>query len=170
VEFGTPVIISSDERHQAVKPTSQQRGRIEHLWILALALTAIAGAFVLDLSPEGVICLTLHHLGWKVQLPDTCMSRRIFGISCPGCGLTRSFVAMAHGEFYLATSANPMGPVLFVLCCLQIPYRVLRYLGYGLSVDDGGRLSRAADWIIWILLFCFIFAWISRLIVQIMRV
>ena len=167
MEFETPAIISSDDRHQPVKPASQQRGGIEDLWILALALTAIAGAFVLDLSPDGLIYLTLHNLGWKLQLPEMCMSRRIFGISCPGCGLTRSFVAMAHGEFHLAIQANPMGPVLFVLCWAQIPYRILRYLGYGLSVDDGGRLSRAADCIIWILFFGLIFAWISRLIVQI---
>ncbi len=167
MEFRTPVIMSSDDRHQAVKQTSPERGRIEHLWILALALTAIAGAFVLDLCPEGAICLTLDQLGWKLQLPEMCMSRRISGISCPGCGLTRSFVAMAHGEFYLATEANPMGPVLFVLCWLQIPYRALRYLGYGLSVDDGGRPSRPADLIIWMLLFGFVSIWIARLIVEI---
>lgn len=170
MEFETPAIISSDARHQAGKPTSQQRGRIEHLWILALALTAVAGAFVLDLSPEGAIYLTLPNLEWKLQLPEMCMSRRIFGISCPGCGLTRSFVAMAHGEFVLAAQANPMGPVLFVLCWIQIPYRLLRYLGCGLSVDDRGRSSRPADWIIWIILFGFIFAWISRLIAEIMGV
>lgn len=161
--------MSSDNRHQDVMSTCQQRGRIESLWILALALTAIVGSFVLDLSPEGVIYINLHHLGWKFQLPETCMSRRIFGVSCPGCGLTRSFVAIAHGEFYLAARANPMGPGLFVLCWLQVPYRVLRYLGYGMSVDEGGRLSRAADWIIWIILFGLIFAWLSRLIVEIMR-
>jgi hypothetical protein len=164
VETGTPVIIFPDDRHQAVKPISEQQGRIEHLWILALALTAISGAFVLDLSPEGAICLTVHNLGWKLQLPETCMSRLIFGISCPGCGLTRSFVAMAHGEFDLAARANPMGPVLFVLCWLQIPYRILMCLGYGLSVDDGGRLSRVADSIIWILVFGLILTWCLRLV------
>jgi hypothetical protein len=167
VESGKPAITSSDDRHQAAKPTSQRRGGIENLWILALALTAIVGAFVLDLSPEGAIYITLHDLGWKLQLPETCMSRLIFGISCPGCGLTRSFVAMAHGEFHLAIRANPMGPVLFVLCWLQIPYRIVRSLDYGRSIIDGSRFGRTADWIIWILFFGFIFAWIFRLIVGI---
>jgi hypothetical protein len=168
VEFRRPTVRSSDDRHQRAKPSSQ-RGRIENLWILALAVAAIFGAFVLDLSPEGAVYLALHNLGWKFNLPETCMSRRIFGISCPGCGLTRSFVAMAHGEFDLAIKANLMGPVLFVLCWLQIPYRILRYLGYWMSLEDGGHLSRVADWILWILLFGLMFAWTSRLIIEIMN-
>ena len=73
---------------------------------------------------------------------------------------------MAHGEFDLAVKANLMGPVLFALCWLQIPYRILRYLGW-MSPEDGGRLNRAADWIMWILLFGFMFAWTSRLITEI---
>lgn len=169
MEFKAPAIRSSDVRHRAVRPVSQQRGRIEHIWILALALIAVAGAFVLDLSAEGTIYFTLGDGGWKVQLPETCMSQRIFGISCPGCGLTRSFVAMAHGEFDLAIQANPVGPVLFVLCWLQIPYRILRYLGYSLSVDAGGRLSRPADLIIWILLCGLILMWLLRSVLESMN-
>ncbi len=77
-------------------------------------------------------------------------------------------MAIAHGEFALASQMNPMGPVFFVLCLLQVPYRILRYLGYGLSVDEGSRLSRSTDLIIWILLFALVFSWAARLILEIM--
>ena len=73
---------------------------------------------------------------------------------------------MAHGDFDLAIQANPMGPVLFVLCWLQIPYRLLRYLGYGPSADDGGRLSKSADLIIWVLLCGLILTWLLRLVFE----
>ncbi len=92
------------------------------------------------------------------------MSRRIFGLPCPGCGLTRSFVAIAHGEFALASQMNPMGPVFFVLCLLQVPYRILRYLGYGLSLEDKPHISQPADLIIWILLCGLISNWCLKLI------
>ncbi len=144
--------------------TVPRLGRREHFWILCLAVIAIAGAHILDLSPEGKITLRSDHLGFAIQLPETCMSRRIFGISCPGCGLTRSFVAMAHGQIDMAIGANATGPMLFVLCWLQIPYRILRYLGYWQRFEFNPSCARAADTIIWIILIGLVLTWITKLI------
>ncbi len=105
-------------------------GRAEHIWILLLCVAAIIGAFALAPTSEDSLVLPLGFAGVKVQLPETCASRRILGVSCPGCGLTRSFVFMAHGEWRRAAKANAMGPILFFLCWLQIPYRVVRYFGW----------------------------------------
>ena len=105
--------------------------RTEHIWILLLCLAAIAGAFALEPTAEGPLVLPLSFDGVKVQIPETCASRRILGVSCPGCGLTRSFVFTARGELRQAVKANAMGPMLFCLCWLQIPYRLVRYLGWG---------------------------------------
>jgi len=148
-------------------PLSRQRGRIEHLWILGFCLVAISGAYILDLSPEGAVIVSSDRFGFRFQLPETCMSRRIFGVSCPGCGLTRSFVAVAHGDIRMGIKANTMGPMLYLLCWLQIPYRIFRYFGCGSSLEARPQLSRAADLIIWILLIGLVFTWILRLAVEI---
>ncbi|WP_299042334.1 DUF2752 domain-containing protein [uncultured Thermosynechococcus sp.] len=43
-----------------------------------------------------------------------CPFRAITGIPCPGCGLTRSFLAIARGDFENALRMHLFGPVLFL--------------------------------------------------------
>lgn len=43
-----------------------------------------------------------------------CPFRAITGIPCPGCGLTRSFMAIARGDFENALRMHLFGPVLFL--------------------------------------------------------
>jgi hypothetical protein len=38
-----------------------------------------------------------------------CPFRLATGLPCPGCGLTRSWVFIAHGDFGAALRANPFG-------------------------------------------------------------
>jgi len=49
--------------------------------------------------------------------------RRMTGINCPGCGLTRSFISLAHGDVRSSWLYNPAGVFWFVAVALQIPYR-----------------------------------------------
>ncbi|MGO9122187.1 MAG: DUF2752 domain-containing protein [Desulfomonilaceae bacterium] len=158
---------SAEHNFGLTGPLSRQRGRIEHLWILGFSLVAISGAYILDLSSEGAVIFSSDRFGCRFQLPETCMSRRIFGVSCPGCGLTRSFVAVAHGNIRMGINANIMGPMLYLLCWLQIPYRIFRYFGWGMSLEARPQLSRAVDLIIWILLIGLVSTWILRLAVEI---
>jgi len=52
--------------------------------------------------------------GWSPLPP--CRFKTLTGYSCPTCGMTRSFQALAHGEFLESFRYNPMGPVfLFIL-------------------------------------------------------
>jgi uncharacterized protein DUF2752 len=104
-------------------------GRAEHLWVLAMALAAIAGSFILYPGTEGGLRFDVPGVAHPVQLPEVCMSRRVLGISCPGCGLTRSFCATAQGDPATAWNINPMGPILFLICLLQVPYRIVEYFG-----------------------------------------
>ena len=64
--------------------------------------------------------------GLPIPVPELCMSRRIFGIDCPGCGLTRCFVSLAHGDLRSAWRYNPAGVWLFAIVAFQVPFRVLQ--------------------------------------------
>lgn len=65
---------------------------------------------------------TLTLFGFEV--PMMCGFRRMTGIGCPGCGLTRSFTFMAHGDPITAFQMNVLGPVLFLAFATQPPYRL----------------------------------------------
>jgi hypothetical protein len=43
--------------------------------------------------------------------PVLCPFRLVTGLPCPGCGLTRSWVYLAHGRWADALAANPFGVV-----------------------------------------------------------
>jgi len=46
--------------------------------------------------------------------PSPCMSKNLLGLSCPGCGMTRSVTAAAHGDIVAALRWHALGPVLLV--------------------------------------------------------
>jgi len=71
-----------------------------------------------------------------VEIPMVCTIRRLTGMSCPGCGLTRSFVYMAHGAPLAAFRMNLLGPPLFAVVALQVPWRAL-------SLARRGRPARS---------------------------
>jgi hypothetical protein len=41
-----------------------------------------------------------------------CLSRRLFHIPCPACGLTRAFAHLAKGEWAAAVTLHPLAPLL----------------------------------------------------------
>ncbi len=58
----------------------------------------------------------------------SCMTYRIFGVYCAGCGLSRQLHHILHGEFLLAFSYNPMGiviwPVLLVVYIVFVRWAI----------------------------------------------
>lgn len=71
-------------------------------WLWALAgIAGLAAAVVL-------------HLWVPISGPETsfCFSRRVLGLPCPGCGLTRAFAHLAKGQWSAALAAHPLAPVL----------------------------------------------------------
>jgi uncharacterized protein DUF2752 len=49
--------------------------------------------------------------GWVEGIP-LCLFHYLTGWDCPGCGLTRAFFALFHGNFSQAIRFNAMAPVL----------------------------------------------------------
>jgi len=88
-----------------------------HLVMLGLCGAVLAMAFILQPTDAAV---TL----FGVEVPVTCGFRRFTGYNCPGCGMTRSFTFLAHGQVMEAFRMNVVGPFLFAAMATQPPYRV----------------------------------------------
>ncbi len=92
-----------------------------HHWaVLALAGGVLAGSAAFSIRDrEEVIVPILNR-----PLPGTCTFRRLTGLPCPGCGMTRGFISLAHGRLADAWSYNPAAIAFFALVVSQVPYRV----------------------------------------------
>lgn len=53
-----------------------------------------------------------------------CLFQHLLGIPCPGCGLTRSFAAIANLELYKSLQMNPSGLLIFSFVLFQIAARI----------------------------------------------
>lgn len=60
-----------------------------------------------------------YHQGWRVPFLS-CPIRHFTGIPCPTCGMTRSFMAMAAGDWNRAFTQHLFGPFLFVGCAIAV--------------------------------------------------
>ncbi len=83
---------------------------------LAGAVSVLALACVLRVG-EGRQVL----LPWLGRLPETCTLYARFGIDCPGCGLTRSFISLARGDLRTAWELSPVSLLMFAYTAVQIP-------------------------------------------------
>ena len=91
-----------------------------HRLFLALAILILAVCLILPAPGAGG---NVRLPGIGVEMPQLCMLKRQYGIDCPGCGLTRCFLAMGHLHVAAAWAFHPVGVVLFVAVVAQIPYR-----------------------------------------------
>ncbi len=73
---------------------------------------------ILGLSSAPLVGAVLYNQGWR--LPFTCPIRHLTGVPCPTCGMTRSFMAIAQGNWQQAISMHLFGPVLFGIFCVTI--------------------------------------------------
>ena len=102
-----------------------------HRAILVLSLVVVVVSLLLESTSDGHMEIPL--LG--ITMPGTCLWRLGTGFECPGCGLTRCFIAMAHADWAGALHFHPAGTALFVIVIAQLPYRgiQLRRLARGQS-------------------------------------
>ena len=95
---------------------------IYHGVLLALCTAVICLAFVLNVRSGSQVLVPF--LG--TPLPELCTFRRLTGAGCPGCGMTRCFIALGHGDLRSAWSYNPAGLLFFALIAFQLPFRSLQ--------------------------------------------
>lgn len=71
-----------------------------------------------------------------------CAVRKATGLPCPGCGLTRSFCAMAKGEISRAGQFHVLGPAMFTFTVIYWLRGIALIAGLGQAVSryDAGML------------------------------
>jgi len=94
-----------------------------------------------------------------VVLPESCPSRSFLQVECAGCGLTRSFVHLAHGDFAASWSAHRLGWLLALAVVFQVPYRIV-----ALRSENDTPLGRSFPGIVgWSLGLALIINWLIKL-------
>ena len=124
-------------------------------WVfLILAILIVSLSFLLSRESDGV--------GVSVpgvfRLPSICMTKNVFGLDCPGCGLTRSFISLVGGDLWASLQANPAGFAYFLLIVGQIPYRgwiILRRF-------QGRSYQRIGNWPLFVVAGALILQWMLR--------
>ena len=129
--------------------------RIWHRFILGVAIVVVGMSFLLQNSTSGGV-----RPSWApcVRLPPLCGSRVFFGVECPGCGLTRSFVALAHFDWQQSVKYNRVGWLVAVAVVLQIPFRTYMLWELRRRVV----LRHWMQWIGWALIAIMIVSWIGK--------
>lgn len=83
-----------------------------------------------------------------------CFFRRITGLECPGCGMTRGTYALLHGRFLDAFMFNPVGMVILPLALLGLGLEAIAWVMnrpplFKLNLGRWGATIIAAILIVW---------------------
>jgi uncharacterized protein DUF2752 len=106
-------------RERSIASPSQVR---HHRHMLVIACTVMVLAFELVEVADGRVAVRGFA---RYPLPESCLSRSLFGLNCPGCGLTRSVIHLAGGDWRASWRSHRLGGLFAALIALQVPYRLL---------------------------------------------
>jgi hypothetical protein len=111
----------------SVTPPPKLTGRNEvnrgdHLSVLVVCIGVVVLAALLTIRPDGRVAFGFFP-SWPV--PETCPAWRILHVRCPGCGLTRSIICLAHGHWNMSLHYHRLGWAVAIAILMQIPYRIL---------------------------------------------
>jgi hypothetical protein len=114
-----PVLAAEADREL---PDAVRKRLLDRHWtMLIVSLFVLAMSFALSIqeTTQG------GSVRWGgVKFPPLCGSRVWLGVECPGCGLTRSFIAIAAGDFRESLRFHRVGWLLWLAVVLQIPFRI----------------------------------------------
>ena len=107
------------------------------LHVLFLSMASLILLMSVLMRSEGQTAVFLP--GTNSPMPETCTSRRLIGIDCPGCGMTRAFISISRGQFSRAWQFNPASFVVYAFVALQIPW-------HGLQIYRLRKKQRPIQW------------------------
>jgi hypothetical protein len=90
-------------------------------------VAAAAGSLALSFALTPDTCL---------HAPVVCPLRLVTGLPCPGCGLARSFVALAHQDPAASLAWHPFGPLAFAACAALVAIAAAERIAGGVLVSD----------------------------------
>lgn len=94
-----------------------------------------------------------------------CSFKHITGVSCPGCGLSRSFHSFAHFDLYNSFGFHLLGPVFFLLIAsIAIIFAIEALNGI---IIIKGVTNQTWKWIFILTLAIWIAYWIVRMLIEI---
>jgi hypothetical protein len=142
-----------------VAPTDKSRVQY-HATLFLLSLAVMVLAVVMRVPDEENVAFPVI----DAPLPTLCAMRRLAGIDCPGCGLTRCFISLAHGLPGRAWHFNPVGLLLFAVVAAQIPFRAVQLwrIRRGKSEWNASRFN----WLLLGIAAALIGQWIVRLVLH----
>jgi hypothetical protein len=98
--------------------------------LLGVPTRAIAAAAFATVAVCGAVSPATLAAG-----PVLCPLRRMTGLPCPGCGLTRSCAACFHGDLGLSVSFHPFGPLVCAAALAVVALVVLGWLTRSRPLD-----------------------------------
>ena len=119
----------------ALSPEARRPGLRERL--AAVTSTEVVAA----IGAGGVGIAALLPAGGIEDGPILCPFRGLTGLPCPGCGLTRSWVYVMHGDLGASVASNWFGPLL-ILAVLVLAVIAVRSRLAGRRPADLDRLAR----------------------------
>lgn len=128
-----------------------------HFWVLAVATVVLGLSLLMDVSDE-----TSGSLPLIGELPRLCTWQQLIGADCPGCGLTRSFSSLAHGDWIAAWNYNAAGWLFFAICIYQLPFRGWQLARIYRGLPDRRHSLLVVNIVVWTLLIVLITQWIAK--------
>lgn len=101
----------------------------------------------LAMTGGGLLYFALCGIGLDV-LP--CPLLRTTGLPCPGCGMTRSCLALLHGEWRASWDFNPFGPVFALFWAVVAAGLVLPKPWRERFADRLGQFEQRSRWAGWV--------------------
>ena len=102
-------------------PLSSGR-RSRHRMMLAASTTVVVFAVLFSVRDGQRV--EIRFLS-NIPMPETCWSHSLFGVKCPGCGLTRSIIYLAHGDWQASWKMHRVGFVMALAILAQFPYCIV---------------------------------------------
>ena len=132
------------------------RARERHWTMLVVATAVLILSVVLHVRDDQRVVLQLLP---DYPIPESCVSKVWFNCECPGCGLTRSFIYLAHGDWSQSLKTHRVGWLLAFAVLAQFPYRL-----FLLSSPDHNSSPHWSRWFGWLLIASLIGNWLLNVL------